>query len=180
MKIAFDVDMADVEAFEVHHIETRNKKATTICIIGALLPSIMLAVLVFRRGDAIFDGPIIFWLGMLAWIVYMKFYAKDLALRQKKKELSNPNEIQQLMYADMCGFREMIFEDEGIKTHRTAEIEILKWSKIKSLEETSKYFFLYVSKTAAVIISKEKIKTNEIEELNMLFKKNFQGRINTF
>jgi len=171
MRVVFDVDMADVIAFNKHYIlESKAvKKSNVILLLICAVPFII--SLIFGSGYSGFVFPILF---LIFGIIYVFKLRSQILLRRAEKELSKPENI------NAFGTFEMEFNDEEIKINESELNTILKWNAIKRLDETPEYFFLYISSLNAYSIPKKKISANETEELNVIFKKYFPGTINTF
>jgi len=171
MRVVLDVDMADVMAFNKHHIleSKAHKKVNIILLFIFAVPFITSLILDSDSTGALF--PVLF---LIFGIIYVFKIRLQSLLRRAKKELSKPEN------ANMFGVHEMEFNDAEIKINDSESSVILKWNAIKRLDETPEYFFLYISSINAYCIPKKKISTNETEELNVIFKKYFPGTINTF
>jgi hypothetical protein len=66
--------------------------------------------------------------------------------------------------------QDIIFKDERIEQHLDDKILVYKWDLVKEVDETPLYMYFYISKTSAIIVSKDCITEDEYNQLVELVK----------
>jgi YcxB-like protein len=89
--------------------------------------------------------------GTIFGVVFMGLGYLSLSLT-KRMPSKNGSVIGQKIYQIL---------DEGFKEETDNSVNLVKWTGIKSIEQNSKYIFIFIDKIAAYIIPKRFFKTNE-------------------
>lgn len=66
--------------------------------------------------------------------------------------------------------QDIIFTDEKIEQHIDNKIYVYKWNLVSEVNETDLYMYFYISKTSAIIVSKDCITETEYNQLVELVK----------
>ena len=171
MIINFNIDMDDMMSFQKRYIQTSMAIRKVKRMLTFVFPLFILvfSFIAFYNRHSRIDIAFVAIVAVVCalWVIFIpKFFEKS-SLRKAKKILSKPEN------AIMFGKFEMMFNDDNFEVKTPSSSSNLQWNSIRNIDETSSYFYLYLSEASAYIIPKQKISNDEADELRILFKTHY-------
>lgn len=166
--LLFDLDIDDLLAFQDYYNENSTEFKRMQLIIRFLLPVICLLIFLFfcyKDGiqTALIIGalylPISIW-----WIIYMPKLVRKNSLKRNRKALEKQQKTD-----PSFGYRDMFFDDDGIRIKNKGIDTSIKWSRVVRIVQKEDYFYLFLSDREAFIVPIKKIGLSEKEALMQLF-----------
>ena len=156
--------------FQNHAQRKSNKK---LLLIG--LVAIVIAIVAMFLGMYIAGG------GLLLFIILMAIiYPHTLKKMMKKMNESNPLMMSEKLVE--MEFKEDQFSYKTFKDEEMINFSVVEYNQIYMVDETEKYFFIYLAINLAICIAKEDLDEKEIDELRGILQSNcnkynkFKGR----
>lgn len=165
MEIEFDFEMSDWMEFQKNFLQNSKQFQRTKLIVTLMLPMIFGMLILFDLIRERFNpvGLVVYGVISILWVV---FYPKRLINRTVNKARRMMEEGDN---SGIIGRHTLVLHDDGIMDIGPDCESKIKWTGIKKIVETERYYFLYNTALSAIIIPKAKIE-NDIEQLDKLLK----------
>ena len=156
IKTEFSYSKDEIHDFYSFHLTTKTYARLLYYILASIF-MITGVIFTFIIHDYLF-GLIL----MITSVIVILLYPAQLKRTLKKLVLQKYKRDKQ----------DIIFYSDKIETIIENNIYEYKWNDILEVNETSRYIYLYVSKTGALIIKKSILNQDQLNELVELIKKN--------
>lgn len=151
MKIAYQLSLEDIIAFNVGHVSRSQKVQSKIRRNRFLIPFVYGVVALGLLALNTQFWPVSWFFGFLAvlWFIFYPQVWKQRVVSQVKKRYKEVD-FNASHYA-----YELEFQKEGILASNAAHTNLLPWAKIINIEETVNHLFLFFTEDDGMIIPKK-------------------------
>lgn len=164
-------DYVQFNLFQIEHTEKLKKRlqiqrivVSTVFTVIALFSYSLLSGFRLTVG-AIFLGISLLWYG------YFPIFSRNQVMKSTEKTIASGQ------LASLFDEVRLEFDDEGVKEVTTQGEHSAGWQDIQSICLTQEYLYLFLTSASAIIVPKRTLADAELDDLEMLIGKHYQGKI---